>query len=82
MLNKILIKLGLRKDVGAPVHNGVNPVYFTYVYEEDNWIFAWHDAAHKLGGSSEYWSQKEAETARKFWEGKKAAFEHASFVRP
>ena len=83
MLNKLLTALGFRKDVGGPVHAGVNPVYFTYVYEEPtHWIFSWHDSAHKLGSSSEYWSQAEAETARKFWEGKKAAFEKATFVRP
>src|ERR1019366_5263953 len=60
MITKLLTLLGLRKDVGAPVHVGANPVYFTYVYElELTWAFSWHDAAHKTGASAEYWSKEE-----------------------
>jgi hypothetical protein len=84
MLKKFMSLLGLHKDVGGPAHAGANPVFFTYVYEvEQGFVFSWHDSAHRLGGvSNPYWTEAEAETARKFWEGKKAAFEKATFVRP
>ena len=84
MIKKILTYFGMCFDPGGPVHAGINPVYFTYVYEtEPGFVFSWHDSAHRLGGvSNPYWSQKEAETARTHWEAKKSAFEKASFVRP
>ena len=84
MLSKLLNLLGVRHDVESAAHLGVNPVYFTYVYENPDgmWTFSWHDSAHKIGASIFFWCEHEAEVARKFWEDKKTTFEKASFVRP
>ena len=83
MINKLLIFLGLRRDVGAPVHAGANPVYFTYVYPaKDGFIFSWHDAAHAKGLSRDFCTREGAELFRELWEETKASKEHARFVRP
>lgn len=84
MINKILIALGLRKDVGAPVHAGKSPVYFTYVYEDESeWFFSWHDAAHQKGTiSAPFWSKEAAESARDLWEFTMSKTSRAMFVRP
>jgi hypothetical protein len=82
LINRLLSVF--RRDVGAPVHAGANPIYYTYVYElEDGfWVFAWHDTEHRLGavGKPTY-SQELAERQRKFFEETKSYTERASFVR-
>jgi hypothetical protein len=87
-LDGLLKRLGLRKDVGAPVHVGANPVYFTYIYSYrrsieavDTWVFSWHTSDHTLGGQFESFSKVYTENQRDCWERNKAKQEHATFVR-
>jgi hypothetical protein len=83
MLKRLLAYFGMCFDPGAPVHVGVNPIYFTYVYEaRGGYIFAWHDAQHRLGfTSTPYFTQSGAELARENWEVKRRFHEKASFIR-
>ena len=87
MMAKILVALGIRKDVGAPVHCGANPVYFTYVYSDpqqgdfEDYVFAWHTADHSNGLQRTYLTLADAEAARGHFERVKRIREHASFVR-
>jgi hypothetical protein len=72
-----------KKDVGAPVHVGANPVYFTNVYfsADSGWIFSWRTAIPTpFGAVTEHWSEVMANEARNAWEARKSFVEHATFV--
>ena len=76
-------RLGLfKKDVGAPVHVGVNPVYFTNVYcsDDNGWIFSWRTADHSFGAITEHWSAQAAIECRDAWITRKSVVERATFV--
>jgi len=83
MFNSLLVKLGLRKDVGAPVHSGINPVYFTDVYENDGkgFTFSWRSADHSEGMvRDDFRTLEDANVAREYWTSHRSMTEHATFV--
>jgi len=82
LINRLLILAGLMTDVGAPVHAGVNPVYFTDVYAADRgFTFSWRSADHSQGMIRDgFESRADAETARNFWQARRGQTEHAKFV--
>ena len=84
LVNSLLVKIGLRNDVGAPVHAGVNPVYFTDVYPTPNgtgFTFSWRSADHAQGMvRDDFSTAADAETARTFWQTRRGQTEHATFV--
>src|SRR5271157_828366 len=82
LINSLLVKIGLVKDVGAPVHAGVNPVYFTDVYEGGKgWVFSWRSADHSAGMVRDgFWTKAEADDVRRVWATRREMVEHATFV--
>jgi hypothetical protein len=81
MFTKILKRLGVIADHGAPVHAGVNPVYFTNVYEGPIfWVFSWRTADHSFGGTFDHVTQEDARCARDCWANMREVREHATFV--
>jgi hypothetical protein len=81
MFDTLLVKLGLKRDVGAPVHVGTSPVYFTAVYEHsDVSIFSWRTADHCCGNVQEFALLCDAQIAREMWEAKMEITQHATFV--
>ncbi len=82
LLKSLLEKVGLSSNVGAPVHAGVNPVYFTDVYENGkDWTFSWRSADHSSGLVKDGFSKKaEANEFRRFWAERREMTEHATFV--
>lgn len=79
---KILEKLFGNETVGAPVHAGANPVYFTDVYQEgDTWTFSWRSADHSEGETKGGFSSKaSADGVRYLWAELKAKRQKAAFV--
>lgn len=83
LLETVLVKMGLKTDViGAPVHNGSTPVYFTDVYPNDQgtFTFAWRTTDHSQGAVEDYPTKEAAEFARVTWSAIKQRQQKVSFV--
>jgi hypothetical protein len=69
MLSTLLEKLGLKAATTGPAFAGVNPVYFTSVYEVElgRWAFSWRTSDHSKGAVMEYDTREDAIIACRFW---------------
>lgn len=82
MLKRLLIRLGLAQDVGAPVHVGANPVYFVSVSEQDGgWVWSWRTPDHSRGEvSAAYKDHNLVLGLMGTWVMDRRTKEHARFV--
>lgn len=83
LMNKLMVKLGLKVDTGSTAHIGANPVYFTNVYSDgETFTFSWRTADHSLGAVvSGFTLRSSAENARGEWEAQQSGKDLGSFVR-
>lgn len=82
LLETILVKVGLKADVGAPVHTGTTPVYFTDIYPNENggYTFSWRTTDHAQGAVEDYPTKEAAEFARNTWSTVNLRHQRANFV--
>lgn len=81
IVKDLLERLGLVPNVGAPVHVGDHPVYFTQVYPDGaKWIFSWRSADHTKGAVEPHITKDSADYARQKWARDTYTRQRATFV--